>query len=337
MLFSRSDKSPSAPSNRSKGVLGDSPGLVPKIVPIEPIVSPLNLPQVTDIELQRYADLIYRRTGVRISPQKKTLLSNRLRRRLKETGIRTYSDYYEYLTKLPPNHPEWDAFLQEITTHETYLFRDEVQWRWFREKFLPEMAATQAGPIKTLRIWSAACSTGDEAFTAACCIAAALPDFRSWRITILGTDIGVAAVEQAKTAVFGERAMRLVPEDYKKRFFDKIPNAMVWRAKPILTGMTQFRQHNLMEPLRERPFDLVFLKNVLIYFDNASKQVVVKNVLNVLRPNGYLVVGPAEGVGDLLRNMRRSQPWLYQKEPEQVTPAATSPAGSLLGATEPRR
>ncbi len=337
MLFSRSDKSPSSPANRSKGVLGESAGSAAKIAPIEPIVSPLSLPQVTDIELQRYADLIYRRTGVRISPQKKTLLSNRLRRRLKETGIRTYSDYYEYLIKLPPNHPEWDAFLQEITTHETYLFRDEVQWRWFREKFLPEMAAAQTGPTKTLRIWSAACSTGDEAFTAACCIAAALPDFRSWRITILGTDIGIGAVEQAKTAVFGERAMRLVPEDYKKRFFDKIPNAMVWRAKPILTGMTQFRQHNLMEPLRERPFDLVFLKNVLIYFDNASKQVVVKNVLDVLRPNGYLVVGPAEGVGDLLRDMKRSQPWLYQKQqPDQVSAPASSGTGSLWKTPEPR-
>jgi len=295
-------------------------------MPIEPIVSPLNLPQVTDAELQRYADLVYRRTGIRISPQKKTLLSNRLRRRLKETGIRSYSEYYDYLTKLPPQHPEWDAFLQEITTHETYLFRDEAQWRWFREKFLREMAASQTGANKTLRIWSAACSTGDEAFTAACCIADGLPDFRSWRITILGTDIGIGAIEQAKTAVFGERAMRLVPEDYKKRFFDKIPNAMVWRAKPILTNMTVFRQHNLMEPLKERNFDLIFLKNVLIYFDNVSKQVVIRNVLQALRPGGYLMVGAAEGVGDLLRDMKRTQPWLYQKPPNKPPEHQAHPA-----------
>lgn len=320
MPFSRSDRNGGTSTNQSNG----TPVRTAGIAPIEPIVSPLSLPQVTDAELQRYADLIYRRTGVRISPQKKTLLSNRLRRRLKDTGIRTYSEYYDYLTKLPPQHPEWDAFLQEITTHETYLFRDEVQWRWFRDKFLPEMAATQTGAGKTLRIWSAACSTGDEAFTAACCIAAGLPDFRSWRITILGTDIGLGAVEQAKTAVFGERAMRLVPDDYKRRFFDKLPHAEVWRAKSMLTHMTVFRQHNLMEPLKERPFDLIFLKNVLIYFDNASKQVVAKNILQVLRPNGYLVVGPAEGVGDLLRDMKRTQPWLYQKPSEQ--PAGSSPA-----------
>jgi len=333
MPFSRSERNGSTSTNQSNG----TPTRAAGIVPIEPIVSPLSLPQVTDAELQRYADLVYRRTGVRISPQKKTLLSNRLRRRLKETGIRTYSEYYDYLTKLPPQHPEWDAFLQEITTHETYLFRDEAQWRWFRDKFLPEMAATQTGASKTLRIWSAACSTGDEAFTAACCIAACLPDFRSWRITILGTDIGLGAVEQAKTAVFGERAMRLVPEDYKKRFFDKLPNAQVWRAKPILTNMTAFRQHNLMEPLKERPFDLIFLKNVLIYFDNASKQVVVKNVLQVLRPNGYLLVGPAEGVGDLLRDMKRAQPWLYQKQSEELAGSASATAKPALKTVESRR
>lgn len=292
-----------------------------------PIASPLTLPQVSDAELQRYADLIYRKTGIRISPQKKTLLSNRLRRRLRETGINSYTDYYEHLTKLPPRHPEWDAFLQEITTHETYLFRDEIQWQWFRKKFLPEIAAQQKSAVKSLRIWSAACSTGDEAFTAACCIAAELPDLRSWRITILGTDIGLGAVEQARSATFGERAMRLVPDDLKRRFFDKLPTAEVWRAKPLLTSLTTFRQHNLMEPLPERPFDLIFLKNVLIYFDVASKRVVLNNVLKVLRPAGYLVVGAAEGVGDLLAGMQRLQPWLYQKPQEQTNP--TSPAAPV--------
>jgi len=295
-----------------------------QVIPPSPITSSLVLPQVTDAELQRYADLVYRKTGIRISPQKKTLLSNRLRRRLRETGIASYSEYYDYLTRLPPRHPEWDAFLQEITTHETYLFRDELQWQWFRKKFLAEMASRQRGPAKTLRIWSAACSTGDEAFTAACCIAAELPDLARWRITILGTDIGAGAVEQARTATFGERAMRLVPDDLKRRFFEKLPNAEVWRAKPILTKMTTFRQHNLMEPLPERPFDLIFLKNVLIYFDMGSKKVVLNNVLTLLQPGGYLVVGAAEGVGDLLSGMTRLQPWLYQKPQESGTRAVAA-------------
>ena len=132
-----------------------------------------------------------------------------------------------------------------------------------------------------MRIWSAACSTGDEAFTTACCIAACLHNFREWKIRILGTDIGIGAVEQATTAVFGERAMRLAPEEYGRRFFIKAKDAQIWQAKPVLTEMVTFRQHNLMDPLRERPFDLVFLKNVLIYFDKDSKERVVDNVRSV--------------------------------------------------------
>jgi len=284
------------------------PGLVKPVVLTGPVV------QVTDAEMRRYAELIYQRTGIRVSPQKKTLLSNRLRRRLRETGIATFEDYYKYLTTLRPSDPEWDAFLQEITTHETYLFRDEAQWTWFRNQFLSQWAAqaSERG-APALRIWSAACSTGDEPFTAACCIAATLPDLSQWKIYILGTDIGTGALEQARAAVFNERSMRLVPKDYRSRFFTKARNAQVWQAKPVLTAMVTFRHHNLLNPLREPPFDLVFLKNVLIYFDAASKQRVVDNVRTTVRPGGFLVAGAAEGVGDLMRDFERLEPWLYRR------------------------
>ena len=145
------------------------------IVAIAPLVT---LVEVTDAELAKYAELIYERTGIRVSPQKKTLLSNRLRRRLRETGIRSFSDYYEHLRRVRPNDPEWEGFLQEITTHETYLFRDAGQWEWLRKTFLAAVRERRPRGTRrrTLRIWSAACSTGDEAFTAACCIVAALPN-----------------------------------------------------------------------------------------------------------------------------------------------------------------
>ena len=271
--------------------------------------------QVTDTQLARYSKLIYQRTGIRVSPQKKTLLSNRVRRRLRATGIEGFEEYYNHLTRLRPTDLEWDAFLQEITTHETYLFRDESQWEWFRNTYLPGHAAavSRGTNERSLRIWSAACSTGAESFTAACCIAACLPNFRKWQIKILGTDIGVGAVEEAKGAVFGQRAMRLVPQQYRKLYFTKAKDTQTWQAKPVLTEMTAFRQHNLMDPLREKPFDLVFLKNVLIYFDRVSKKQVVANVRSVIRPGGLLVAGAAEGVSDLLRDLTRIQPWLYQQ------------------------
>jgi len=282
---------------------------------IKPILPPNNLEQVTDQQLRQFADLIYERTGIRVSPQKKTLLSNRVRRRLRKTGIKDFGEYYTHLKGLRPSDSEWDAFLQEITTHETYLFRDEVQWQWFSNTFLPEQVAeAQSGKKpRSLKIWSAAASTGDEAATIACCVAGCLPNYQQWQISILGTDIGVGALEQAKSAVFGERAMRLVPEQYRRRFFDKAKDAQIWHAKPILTDMMSFRQHNLMTPFRDKGFDLVFLKNVLIYFDTTSKGTVIGHVSEAIRPGGLLLAGAAEGIADMTKDFTRIQPWLFRK------------------------
>jgi chemotaxis protein methyltransferase CheR len=243
------------------------------------------------------------------------LLSNRLRRRLRDTGIEDFAGYYEHLKRLKDTDPEWDAFLQEITTHETYLFRDESQWKWFSNEFLAQHAAeTRKGKEKrSLRIWSAACSTGDEPFTAACCIADKLINMADWHVAILGTDIGVGALSQAESGVFGERAMRLVPEDLKKRFFIKAQNANIWQARPALASMIRFKQHNLITPLKENPFDLVFLKNVLIYFDASSKRLVMNHVRAMIRPGGLLVAGAAEGITEIVKDFKRIQPWLYRK------------------------
>jgi chemotaxis protein methyltransferase CheR len=269
---------------------------------------------VSDELMAKYAELVYRHAGIHLTPQKKMLLANRLRRRLRATGIPSFEAYFEHLRKSPLTDPEWDAFLQEVTTHETFLFRDEAQWQWFRKEFLPGIAeeANNGKRPRTLRIWSAACSTGDEAYTAASCVVASLPDHTRWSVQIVGTDIGIEAVSQARKPTFNERAMQLVPNDIRTRFFDHDRQAACWRPKAELTKLTKFQQHNLMKSLAEKPFDLVFIKNVLIYFDEASKRTVLDHVRRVLRPEGLLIAGGAEGIGDLIRDMRRLKPWLYR-------------------------
>jgi len=270
--------------------------------------------QVSDAQLRRYAELIYAHTGIRVSPQKKTLLSNRLRRRMRSTGAKSFDEYFARIKKLARQDPEWDAFIQEITTHETFLFRDESQWAWFRGEYLPALADPhpRGAARPSLRIWSAACSTGDEAYTAACCVAAGL-DLARWNVRILGTDIGVGALEQAKAGIFGARAMRLVPLDLRRRFFIKAGDES-WQAAPAISRLVEFRRHNLMEPLAgERPFDLVLLKNVLIYFNEQATAAVLQNVRSAVRPGGMLLVGMAEGVADMMRAFERIKPWLYRK------------------------
>jgi chemotaxis protein methyltransferase CheR len=278
-------------------------------------VSINNPPQVTQNELALYAMLIYDKTGIKISPRKQMLLSNRLRRRLRITGIESFSQYYQYLKKLPADNPEWDAFLQEITTHETYLFRDESQWDWLRKVFIPGLSKKfiKGSDARTLRIWSAACSTGDEAYTIACCVAAHLPNFERWTVKILGTDIGIGAVEQAQLGVFGARAMRTVPKRYKCTYFTESADKLTWKANPILAKMVSFQQHNLLDPFSATPFDLVFLKNVLIYFDMNSKRKVLGNIHRLILPGGILMVGASEGIADITNLFIRMQPWLYRK------------------------
>ncbi|MBX7168805.1 MAG: protein-glutamate O-methyltransferase CheR [Pirellulales bacterium] len=277
---------------------------------------------VADELMAKYAELIYKQTGIRISPQKKILLSNRVRRRLRATGVPDFGAYFLHLQRLNPLDPEWDAFLQEITTHETYLFRDEVHWGWFRNTFLPEHHRTQGATKRRLRVWSAAASTGDEAATIACCIADCLPNWsQQSQVQIVATDIGVGALEQAKAGTFNERAMRLVPDDYKQKFFTKAIGANIWQLKPALLSKIQFKQHNLMDPLRVEPFDVVFVKNVLIYFDTESKKKVLGHIKQIMQPQGYLVAGAAEGISDLVRDLRRVQPWLFQR-PDRDTRSA---------------
>ncbi len=271
--------------------------------------------QVTDTQLAKYADLIYDRTGIRISSQKKTLLSNRLRRRLRATGIVGYDEYLTKIKTLKKDDPEWTAFLQEITTHESYLFRDISQWDWLRNKFVPAIAeaAREGKRKKTLRVWSAACSTGDEPYTIASCLLDKLPDASQWTIDILGTDLGMGALEHAKEGVYSKRAMQGVPESYKRRFFSPIKGTEEWSVKPVLQELVRFKHHNLLDPLREMPFDLVFVKNVLIYFDKDSKIQVLKHVIDQLAPGAMLVTGPAEGTSDLLKDLERHQGWLHEK------------------------
>lgn len=276
----------------------------------QPVISD----QISEREMTRFVDLIYKVTGIRVSLQKKTLLSNRIRRRLKQSGVESFEAYYQKLKKLPPSDAEWHRFLEEITTHETFMFRDQAQWDWFQREFVPNLTApvVARGGTKSIRVWSAACSTGDEAMTIACCLAGTLPNLAEWRVQIVGTDIGVGALEQAKKAVYGERSMHLVPERFKKRFFTRRDDGVSWAANPVLTGMVSYRQHNLLDALREQPFDIVFLKNVLIYFDDASKRVAMEHVRKLVRPGGLLVAGAAEGVADQLRDMERLQPWLFR-------------------------
>jgi chemotaxis protein methyltransferase CheR len=273
--------------------------------------------ELTDEEYAKFCGLIYRTAGIRIADNKRMMVGNRLRRRLRATGIASFTDYYVFLTS-PAGAGEMPLFVDAITTNETYFFRDMQHYRWLGDEFLPEIVR-RAGlrqHLRRLRVWSAACSTGEEPYSMAIEILEKRLVFAGWNIKILGTDISGTALAEARTGRYDARAVRHVEPARRLAFFDEDADAERWTVKPTVKSLVTWKSHNLLSPLKEDPFDCIFIKNVLIYFDKDSKLVVVKNLIEALAPGGYLVVGPTEGVYNMLDELGRVKSWLYQKPRE---------------------
>jgi chemotaxis protein methyltransferase CheR len=272
--------------------------------------------ELTEDEFARFRGLIYRVAGIHIPPTKRVLVANRVRRRLRATGIDTFAAYYAYLTS-GAGGGEMPRFLDEITTNETYFFRDPQHYAWLGDEFLPEVARQARAPTrprrKALRIWSAACATGEELYSIAQKVVAHKPGFAGWKIHLLGTDLSGAALAAARAGSYDARALRLIPPAERTVHFDHDPATGRWTVKPGVRSLATWKCHNLLRPLAEEPFDCIFLKNVLIYFDTDSKQAVVRNLLGSLAPGGYLVVGPTEGVYNMLGSLDKRKTWLYQR------------------------
>jgi chemotaxis protein methyltransferase CheR len=261
----------------------------------------------------RFRDFIYRQSGIRIDVSKVTLVSNRIRRRLRAGPYADFDAYYAHLTS-PHGHGELEQFLDAITTNETHFFRTPAHFEWFKREFLPEMQLQERQHARpaALRVWSAACSTGEEPYSLAICTAEDALRLKNWQISILGTDISEAALKDARSGVYRERSLEEVSPTQLKRYFDAQPDGKSWQLKPAVRQLAEFRRHNLMQPLRLPPFDCIFIRNVLIYFDRESKRTVIKNLIGSLARGGYLVVGPSEGIYDMLEPLQKRTTCIYQ-------------------------
>jgi len=279
----------------------------------------MNLIELTEEEFARFRALIYEVSGIRIAETKRILVSNRVRRRLRATGIKTFSAYYDFLVS-PAGAGETPLFLDVISTNETHFFRDPKQYDWLETQFIPEAVrlTAEGRRPRSLRFWSAACSTGEEPYSIALKLAAAKAKANTppaWRPRVLGTDLSGAALAAAKAGVYNDRSVHLVGPEDRRRCFDvsESLHGNTWTLKPEFRSLVSFKIQNLLKPLDEPPFDCVFLKNVLIYFDAESKRRVVDNVLGALAKGGMLVIGPTEGIHGMLGSLEKIHPWLYRK------------------------
>lgn len=270
---------------------------------------------LTPAEFQQFQTFILKLCGISVPDNKITLLSNRIRRRLRSTGVEDFEGYFRLL-KSKNGKEELEEFLNAITTNETSFFRTEKHFEWLRTEFIDSIIALARNGehARVIRVWSAACSSGEEPYSIALCLAQNLHRLVGWKIEIVGTDISEQAASKARAGVYGAEIAEEIPEKLLSRHFVQRPDGKSWEVKPAIKEMVTFRHHNLMEPLTGETFDCVFIRNVLIYFSRESKQVVINNLVKAMAKQAYLVVGPSEGIFDMLGMLNKRSTFLYQKD-----------------------
>lgn len=272
----------------------------------------LELEDMDAATLRHALGLVQKYTGIAMPEAKQGLLQTRLRRRMRALGI---DSYRLYVQRVAADETEVPAFVDLVTTHQTAFFRTPSLWHYFQGTALPEWAA--ANPGQPLRIWSAAASTGEEACTIAMCC----EDFKrqqapdlNWAVQC--TDISAAALQQAQQGQYGgatAHQFRQTLPDWFERYNGSGLNT-VFALPPALRAALRHDTHNLLQPCPwPGQFDMVFLRNVLIYFAGDDLRRIVMHALAALRPQGLLVVGEAESLAALQAPMEFVRPQVYRR------------------------
>jgi chemotaxis protein methyltransferase CheR len=252
---------------------------------------------MSDKQFQDLRGLIYARAGIHFPDTKKYVLESRLTQRLIELELEDFEQYYLLLSTGPYQSDEFQEMFNRITINETSFFRNEAQLDVFEKQVLPELLEARKH-VKRLRFWSAACSSGEEPYTLAMMLhrtlGARLPE---WNVEVLGTDISEKVLEVAVGGEYTDYAVRTTPALVKQRYFTQAGGR--WVLAPAIRGMVNFQLHNLKDRLASRrfgTFDVIFCRNVMIYFDDAMKDTVLGTFHDQLAQDGTLFIGHSETI-----------------------------------------
>jgi chemotaxis protein methyltransferase CheR len=274
---------------------------------------------ISQKEFQNFQELIYRTSGIWLSQAKTALLVGRLSKRLRHFGLKTFSEYFRVVSDNPE---EFTRMLDAISTNETRFFREPNQFDFLEQRVLPQwIADAEAGSrTRKVRVWSAGCSTGQEPYSLAMTLLHDLPPSAGWDIEIAATDLSTQVLETAKSATWDFAKSSEIPEHYLKAFMLRGYGEQKGKMKagPEIRSLINFYRLNLNEakyPVTGK-FDLIFCRNVLIYFDLQTRTQVVQRLLEHLSPAGFLFVGHAESLHTMAGVLRRVVPTIYTPIPQ---------------------
>ncbi|MDD5176222.1 MAG: protein-glutamate O-methyltransferase CheR [Sterolibacterium sp.] len=267
----------------------------------------IDSPNITDAEFKLFQKLIYKIAGISLADSKQVLLVGRLGRRLKHYGLGTFSEYHR-MVSAPGAEEELQVMVDLLTTNETYFFREEKHF-----EFLAKNILAKHPPGRPFDVWSAASSTGEEIYTIAMVLADTLGIKGNWSVT--GSDISQSVLAVAKRGLYWLDRTRGLPKDYLRKYCLKgvRENEGSFIISPELRSHTHFMQVNLNTTLPGMSkFNVIFLRNVMIYFDGDTKRQVVERISRQLLPGGYLIIGHSESLNGITDCVKAVQPTIYQ-------------------------
>ena len=272
--------------------------------------------KITADEIKFFVQYIYNVSGVLLDESKAYLMESRLAGLLQEYGCKSFMQLYQK-TMADRGKTLERKIIDAITTNETLFFRDQSPFEMLRHKILPDLIdkkASGAGPMPLpIRIWSAACSTGQEVYSIAMVLKEILGDLQKYNISLLGTDISDAAVTSASYGHYRQFEIeRGLPADKLARYFER--NGSGWKVKDEIRAMAVFKRLNLLQPLNGiGKFDIVFCRNVIIYFNKETQESILNKIIKNLVPQGYLFQGHSESVQGMSLPLKPIHPTIFKK------------------------
>jgi chemotaxis protein methyltransferase CheR len=274
-------------------------------------------PPLADDDYEFLCRLVYERSRIHLGPDKRVLVTARLAKRLRHHGLASYSDYCELL-RSPQGEEELQFLIDRISTNHTHFFRELKHFDFLRETVIPKWQA-DARRTEPFRIWSAASSSGEEAYSIAIHLAEHFAPAESGRWQIEGTDISTRVLEIAQRGIYEAERLASIAPDVLRRHFQR--GVKEWdghfRVKDELRRRVNFQHLNLLEgnyPFT-RPFDLIFCRNVMIYFDRPTQETLVRQLSEKLMPGGHLLVGHSESLSGVKHALKLVRPAVYLKPP----------------------
>lgn len=272
---------------------------------------------IDDAEFAAFQRLIEDETGIHLGDGKRALLVARLGRRLRELDHRSFTEYYHYVTKTDPG--EKSRLFDAICTNETHFFREPKHFDFLSNVVLPrwKSAALARQRSRRVRVWSAGCSSGEEPYSLAMLLTAELPAADGWRIEIVATDLSSRMLDQARRGLWPLDKSSAIPEEYLRRFMLRGMRSHegLFGTGPEIRALIRFGRINLRSDdyAVGEPFDLIFCRNVLMYFGHELRVEVVRRLLSHLEPDGYFFVGHSESLSRIPDAPRAVIPTVYAR------------------------